>query len=416
MTRYNAHNSDTLVEHFFRNEYGKIVAVISRYLGIERIETAEDIVQETLLTAVEYWQHNGIPPNPSAWLYTTAKNKTLNYLRKQKYERNIELTTDFAELDFSDEQISDEQLRVMLKCCHPAISEEIQITLMLKILCGFSILEISSAFCTNHETINKRLVRGRKKLRELNASAGPQNDLNKNQEVLLKTIYLLFNEGYFPVSKNQIVRPDLCLEAIRLAEIIVSNEEARNKPDTHALLALMYLNASRFEARIGDRDEVIEMELQDRSLWNQELINCGLHHLGEAQEFGTISNYLILASISANHCVAISYEETNWQEILSLYDGLLTIEHSPAVQLNRLVALSKVKGVDLAISELKKLNTSKENYLYHSTLAELLKQVKKYSDAINHYEKAISLCPNDRDKRFLRKKLDKIVPISNSCV
>jgi len=422
MTKDNAHNSETLVEHFFRNEYGKIVAVISRYLGIERIETAEDIVQETLLPAVEYWKHKGLPPNPNAWLYTTAKNKTLNFLRKQKYEKNHEPEIhekDFAEFVFSDEQISDEQLRMMLRCCNPSISEEIQITLILKILCGFSISEISSAFGTNNETINKRLVRGRKKLREINNSMEQPNDLNDNLEVLLKTIYILFNEGYFPVRKNQIVRIDLCLEAIRLAEIIVNSERTINKQDPHSLLALMYLNASRFKARVGKEDEVIEMEVQDRSLWNQKLINKGLNHLSEAQKFEAISKYLILTGISANHCIAPSFAETNWQEILSLYDILLTIENSPIVQLNRLIALSKVEDMDFSIMEIKKLGSlkeMKENYLYFSTLALLFKQSKNYIDAIKHYKIAIAFCKNERDKKFLRKKMNEVVLISDSHV
>ena len=421
MTKYDK-NSEALVEHFFRTEYGKIVAVISKYLGIDRIETAEDIVQETLLTAVEYWQHKGIPPNPHAWLYATAKNKTLNYLRRQKLEKEVALNQPgirIEELDFSEEQISDELLNMMLKCCHPSISNETQIALILKILCGFSISEISSAFCTQSETINKRLVRGRKRLRENGRSTDKSTDLTGSWDVLLTTLFLLFNEGYSPVQKNQIIRLDLCLEAIRLAEILVSHAATPNKQSTHSLLALMYLNASRFETRQGKQGEVIEMELQDRKRWNQDLINKGLYHLNEAQDSKTISKYLILASISANHCIAHKAEETNWQEILKLYDILLSMENSPIVQLNRIVALGKANGPATAMLELQKLEHLKgmqENYLYHSTCASLLIQAKKNKEAILHYEKAISCCQNERDKAFLQKKLIALVPISNSQV
>jgi RNA polymerase sigma factor (sigma-70 family) len=416
MTKDNQQNSEFLIEHFFRNEYGKIVAVISKYVAIE---TAEDIVQETLLTAVEYWQHKGIPPNPNAWLYTTAKNKALNILRNHKYERGFQNQRQENNLDtieFTDEEICDEQLRVMTECCHPSISEETQITLILKILCGFSIGEIASAFYTKNETINKRLVRGRDKLKKNGFNREKPIDINQNQEVLLKTIYLLFNEGYFPSRKNQVVRKDFCLEAIRLAEIIVSNKTIMNRENAHALLALMCLNCSRFEARTGKSDEIIEMELQDRTLWNQDLLNKGLYHLSEAQKNQFISKYLILAGISANHSISQTYELTNWQEILSLYDVLLKLENSAIVRLNRLVALSKVKGPRIAISELLKIKELSSNHLYYSTLAELYKDTKDYTQAINYYEKAISISTNPRDKQFLTKKLNTLVPISKSHV
>lgn len=421
MTKYDK-NSKALVEHFFRTEYGKIVAVIAKYLGMDRIETAEDIVQETLLTAVEYWQHKGIPPNPHAWLYATAKNKTLNFLRRQKLEKEVALSQreiHIEELDFSAEQISDELLNMMLRCCHPSISNETQIALMLKILCGFSISEISSAFCTQSETINKRLVRGRKKLRENGRSMEKSNGLTGSWDVLLTTLYLLFTEGYSPAQKNQIIRLDLCLEAIRLAEILVPQATTSNKQNTHSLLALMYLNASRFEARQGQQGEVIEMELQDRTRWNQDLINKGLYHLNEAQEAKSISKYLILASISANHCIAPNVQATNWQEILDLYDVLLSLENSPMVQLNRIIALAKVNGPAVAILELKKwesLKDMQENYLYHSTFATLLLQSNMRNEAIEHFEKAILCCTNDRDKKFLAKKLAGLVPFSDSHV
>ena len=416
MKQENDESTEILVDHFFRNEYGKIVSVISKYV---EIVTAEDIVQETLLTAAEYWQHNGIPPNPSAWLYTTSKNKALNFIRKHKFEKNYQgqiREQELVTIDFSDEQISDEQLRVMAACCHPSISEETQIALILKILCGFSITEISSAFYASNETINKRLVRGRDKLKKNGFYKETSIDINSKLEVLLTTIYLLFNEGYFPSKKNQVVRKDFCVEAIRLAEIIVSNEKIIQKENAHALLALMSFNCSRFEARVKNVDEIIEMELQDRTLWNQELVNKGLYHLKEAQKNKFVSKYLILACISANHSISQTYEQTNWKEILSLYDVLLNLENSVIVKLNRLVALSKVKGSNIALTELRKLKGLTSNYLYHATLAELYRDTKDYAEAKIHYEKAISLATNVRDKNFLVKKLNGVVPISKSHV
>ncbi len=416
MTEHNKEKSEFLVEHFFRNEYGKMVAVISKYVAIE---TAEDIVQETLLTAVEYCQHNSIPANPQAWLYTTAKNKSLNWLRKNKFEREYQNQIQEQNLDtleFTDQLIVDEQLRIMLACCQSSISEETQVTLILKVLCGFSISEIASAFCTNNETINKRLVRGREKLKKNGLNLEDPNDINTSQEVLLKTIYLLFNEGYSPSRKNQVLRKDFCLEAIRLTEIIVSNEKIKRRDNAHALLALMCLNCSRFEARLKNGDEMIEMERQDRTLWNQELLSKGLRHLNEAQKNESISKYLILASISANHSISQNYEQTNWNEILALYDVLLTLENSAIVKLNRLVAFSKVQGSKKAISELLKLNGLTTNHLYYTTLAELSRDIGEQSEAENYYKKAISFVSNVRDKRFLVKKLNTLVPISKSHV
>ena len=408
MTDHPKEKSEVLVEHFFREEYGKMVAVISKYVALE---TAEDIIQDTLLTAVEYWQRKGIPPNPQAWLYTTAKHKALNWIRKNKFEREYQKQLPAQELDtleITDELIADEQLRVMVACCHPSISPDTQVTLILKILCGFSIPEIASAFCTNRETINKRLVRGREKLKTNGVNL--ENAHAIDQVVLLKTVYLLFNEGYFPSLKNQVVRKDFCLEAIRLTEIIISTEKVAHKDDAHALLALMCLNCARFDARTQEGDAMIEMERQDRTLWNQKLLSKGLYHLNEAQKNDTLSKYLILASISAHHSVAQDYEHTNWVEILALYDVLLTIENSAIVQLNRLVAFSKVKGVESAIPEVLKLEGLVSNYLYYSTLATFYRDLMDDAKAIANYEKAIALADNPRDKNFLIKKLSAIVP------
>lgn len=408
--------SNDLVEHFFRSEYGKILAVISKYVDLG---DAEDIVQETLMTATEYWKLNGIPPNPEAWLYKTAKNKTYNFLRKrntEKQHQNKEPQITSEEIRFSDEQVSDELLRMMLKCCHGSLSTNITITLILKILCGFSISEIASAFYTNTETINKRLVRGRKKLKT--NSTAPINfiDLNRNIETLLKVIYLLFNEGYLPANKNQVIRKDLCLEAIRLAEIIVGNKNVIDSKNGHSLLALMYLNCSRFEARINHEGEMIEIEYQDRTLWNKDLINKGLYHLEQVQQKRFISKYLILASISGNHCIAKSYQETNWQEILSLYDALLTLEDNTLVRFNRVVALSKAIGTSEAVNELQKLKELKQNHLFYSVLGQFKKELGKIDEAASCYRKAINLSQNSRDTKFLSKKLNNLVPISNTHV
>lgn len=412
-------DSQALVDHFFRSEYGKMVAVISRYLGPEQIETAEDIVQDTLLSAVENWKHHGIPPSPEAWLYKAAKNKVLNHLRHKNYVKELGSSPSglaFTELSFNDDAIFDDMLRVMTSCCQPGISEEIQITLILKTLCGFSISEIAASYGTSNEAINKRLVRGRKKLKESDTFNQQWVDLNANVEVLLKTIYLLFNEGYSPARKSQVIRMDLCLEAIRLAELIVSNVKVNDKQSSHSLLALMYLNTSRFEARMEVNEGTVDMEGQNRNLWNQDLINKGLDHLSKAQSSHTLSYYLVLASISANHCVAPSFEETNWQEIVKLYDALLAMENAPHIKLNRIVALSKSEGVVVALEAMQKEKSILKDHLYFSVLANFSKENGDIKTAVEYYSKAISCCPNDRDKRFFRKKMEELVPIIDAHV
>ncbi len=357
MSEINEKHSRKLAEHFFRNEYGKIVSVITKYLGIGNVQTAEDIVQETLLKAVDYWQHNGIPNNPQAWLYTTAKNLTINTLKRKKYqsefsERMIEYDSEQIEkFEISKELISDEQLKMMFVCCNPKISENTQICLILKILCGFSISEIANSFFTSTETINKRLVRGRKQLRTSNLNFKTPNDLNKRLPVVLKTIFLLFNEGYSPTQKNELIRYDLCLEAIRLSEILVESEIITQKSNCYSLLALMYFNASRFDSRMNSVDLMIEMDQQNRKNWNQALIDKGIQSLNKAICEERVSKYIILATISANYCVATSYEKTDWEEILDLYDSLLELEDSPIIRLNRSVPLFKVKGVRFAVLE-----------------------------------------------------------------
>ncbi len=411
-------DSQELTEHFFRNEYGKIVSVITRYIGTNDVQTAEDIVQETLLKAVDHWQHNGVPKNPKAWLYTTAKNHTLNVLKRNKYKTEYESQLkpesdqqELEHLDISEEQINDEQLKMMFVCCHPSISEPSQITLILKILCGFSIIEIANAFFTTTETINKRLVRGRKQLREAQISFEIPKDITKSLDIVLKTIYLLFNEGYSPSQQNIVVRYDLCLESIRLTEILVNNKHISNTADASALLALMYLNVARFEAR-NDAGDLIEMHKQDRKKWNLSLINRGIHYLNETTKNESLSIYLILATISGHHCIAPSFEETDWTAILMLYDSLLELQDTPLVRLNRSIPYAKVKGNTAGIRLLQELQHTSDiesHYLFHATLAEFYIQENMNTNAHKSLEKAISLCTNTRDVALLEKKIKSVI-------
>jgi len=420
MDESNKKNSSELTEHFFRNEYGKIVSVISKYIGNNNIHTAEDIVQETLLKAAETWQHNGVPENPTAWLYKTAKNKTLNHLKKDKIHLNYIQSTkkrpvENLTIEFSEEIINDEQLKIMFSCCQPTISEDTQISLILKILCGFSISEIANAFLTSTETINKRLVRGRKQLRQGSLLITSVDFVTDNLDTLLKTIYLLFNEGYSPSQKDQITNNSLCLEAIRLASILTKSTIIKQKSNVYALLALMYFNVSRFDARIDINNAPVALEKQNRELWNQTYINQGIHFLNSAIEKSKPSKYLILATISANYCIAKSYSDTKWDEILELYNRLIQIENSPLILLNRAVVISKNYGYKKAITELlhlKKSTAIEKNHLFHATLSEFYKKEKQLNNAVNSLKTAIELSKNNRDLILLEKKLNLLVPNS----
>lgn len=411
-----------LADHFFRTEYGKLVSVITRYLGTDQVETAEDIVQETLLKAVDYWQHHGIPKNPQAWLYTTARNLTLNLHRRSKHQqaftRQTQATREELQPEFplppSETGFADEQLTMMFVCCHPSLSADAQIALTLKILCGFSIAEIASAFFCPPDTINKRLVRGRKHLRTQQIRFELPPSIAERLPIVLQTIYLLFNEGYSPSRKNQVIRYDLCHEAIRLAEMLAPSPLIEAKGELHALLALMYLNAARFTARMNHSHTLIEMEQQDRSQWDQKLINTGIHSLNQAMAAQQVSPFLILATISAHHCIAPTYAATNWTDILALYDSYLLLADSPITRLNRSVAVAKVKGNPAAIEEVLALESASalaKNHRYFTTLGTFYQWNNELKKAASQFKKAISLAPTERDRELLSQKLAACVPV-----
>jgi len=410
-----------LVDHLFRHESGKMVAVLTRIFGPENIDLAEDVVQDALVEAISQWAYN-IPQNPSAWLYKVAKNKALNVINRNKYKRKYqsdiihflksEWTIEPA-MDhfFSEQEIADDQLRMMFTCCYPAISSDSQVALILKTLCGFSIPEIARAFLTTEDTINKRLVRARQNIREANISfevpAG--EELDKRLDTVLETIYLLFNEGYSASSGDKLIRYELCEEAIRLTEMIVSHHAISDNSNTAALLALMLLNASRFASRLDRDGNILQMQDQDRTLWDLSLMERGFYYLRNSASANGISSYHILAAISSYHCSAPDFNSTDWSSILSLYDKLLLIDDSPIVILNRTVALSKVEGPLEAIAELEKIKDNpafKQYHLFYSTQAEFYIQANQYPDAVNCLEKAIRLASVKAEQGLLQKRLN----------
>lgn len=410
-----------LVDHLFRDESGKLVAVLTKILGTENMMTAEDVVQEAMTEAVNQWAYKGVPENPSGWLYNVAKYKALNFFRQKKVQQKYSANTspsqqsthdsepNYDEL-FSETHIADDQLRMMFTCCHPSISVDSQIAMTLKTLCGFSISEIARAFLTSEENINKRLVRARSIIREnrINFEVPVGSELVKRLNTVLETIYLLFSEGYNASVGEESIRYELCDEAIRLTQLIADHSLIKYKSDVWALLALMLLNASRFKARQSNHTELISLEKQDRTLWNTEYIRQGITYLDRSIENDQVSKYQILATISAHHCTAKSNQETDWESILTLYETLTLLEQSPIVLLNRAIAVSKVRGVDQGLNELKALRFDPLLALYpyyYSTLAELSWLKPNYQEAVGYFEKAISLSHNEREKKHLEIRL-----------
>jgi RNA polymerase sigma-70 factor (ECF subfamily) len=393
--------------------------VLCRSLGIEHISIAEDLVGDTFLLAAETWGLKGIPQNPAAWLYTVAKNKAKDLLKRntlfsQKISPQIQHSADLkneTEIDLSAQNIQDSQLQMMFAICYLGIPPEAQIGLSLRILCSFSIDEIADAFLTNKETINKRLYRAKEKLKQDNVKIEfpSENEIDKRIENVLTTLYLLFNEGYYSSNNNAVLRKDLCLEAMRLTHMLTENETT-NKPSVNALLALMCFHASRFEARIDSNGELILYEDQDISLWNRELIVQGERYLNKASTGNYLSKYHWEAAIAYWHTTT-NNEGRKWEKILSLYNQLLMTEYSPIAALNRTYALSKVYGNEEAIVEAEKLKLDK-NHLYHCLLGELYSDVD-LQKAIGHLQQALKLSRVTADKKVIKNKITKLGRLKN---
>ncbi len=403
----------------FRTEYSKITAVLCKFLGVDHIEAAEDIASETFALALDTWTYKGIPENPTAWLYTVAKNKAKNQIRrieifKEKISEDLKHSPNeeaSIEIDLSEKNITDSQLQMLFAICHPSISVESQIGLALRILCGFGIDEIANAFLSNRETISKRLVRARETLRIEKVQIVPiaASEISGRIETVLKTLYLLFNEGYYSESDDAVLREDLCLEAIRLTHLLVENRET-NLPAANALLSLMCFHASRFAARKNDNGEIILYQDQDESLWNQGLIDKGARYMLQASQGKILSKYHLEANIAYWHTVKKDSPE-KWESILQLYNRLLQIEYSPVAALNRTFALAKAnahladdQGKKLAIAEAEKLNLSNNHY-YFALLGILYKEIDREKSKIN-FQKALPLAKSQTDKKTIMRYLN----------
>jgi RNA polymerase sigma factor (sigma-70 family) len=403
-----------LIPHLFRREFTRIVAVLSKLFGIEHIEIAEDIAGETFLAALEIWPFKGIPPNPTAWLYAIAKNKAKNYLhRDQIFLTKVTPAVKhesggFAEIeiDLSEKNITDSQLQMLFAVCHPALSTEAQICLALRILCGFGIEEIATAFLTNRETINKRLFRAKEKLRlEKAAMELPgRAELGQRLDTVLLTLYLLYNEGYYSESQDAVLREDLCGEAMQLVFLLIENETT-HLPAVDALFSLMCFHASRFPARKDANGEMVLYADQDENLWDQQLIAQGAYHLHRASQGNTLSRYHLEASIAYWHTIKTDTPE-KWENILQLYNHLLTVVYSPIAALNRTFALSRARSKEEAIAAAEKLQLADNPYYY--TLLGVLYTDVDAEKALGHLQKALTLARTQADKQAIQRAIGKM--------
>lgn len=419
-TILNKPGAESLIDHLFRHEAGKMVSVLTRIFGLKHIEIAEDIVQDTFLKAVNDWRFHGVPENPQAWLYRVAKNGTIDLIRHNKYVQQYEeelnnllksewtLSRSVSNL-FLDTEIKDSQLRMIFTSCHPELPKESQIALTLKTLCGFNIHEISKALLTTEANINKRLYRAKQKLRDENLKfeipAG--KDLTPRLESVYKVIYLLFNEGYYSTDSETLIRKDLCAEAIRLCQLL-SEHPTGDKPKTFALLALMLLHAARLDARINDLGNVILLGEQDRVKWDELMIAKGLEYLDKASTGNELSEYHLEAGIAAYHATAGSFDTTDWKSVLELYDILYKLNSSPVTLLNRAIVIGQILGAKPAIEELKKIKKLEKYYLYHTTIAEFYKQLNENSSALAHLRSALKLTNSKAEKNLIKERIEKL--------
>jgi RNA polymerase sigma factor (sigma-70 family) len=407
-----------IVEHLFRHEGAKMVATLTRIFGVEHLTLAEDVVQEALARALQTWPFYGVPKNPSAWIMRASRNLALDVVRRRKVFQNKQTEiirlmdrdgTRPDETIFSEDEISDDRLRLMFVCCHPAIPAEAQVALALKTLCSFSVAEIGHAFLTTEAAIAKRLTRAKQKISQaripFEIPAG--KELAQRLDNVLQSLYLLFNEGYKASSGENLVREELCEEAIRLTELLVAHP-AGNQPKAHALLALMLLNSARNPTRLDSEGNLLRLKEQDRSRWDKSMVARAMFHFAQSAAGEELSEYHLQAGIAACHCAAKDYESTDWRKILLLYDRLIEFDQSPVVALNRAVALANIRGSKAglqAVRSIRGINKLSSYYLLYAVQGEFEMRSGNLQAATEQFRKAFELADTKSERAFLLKQL-----------
>ncbi len=404
---------DHLVDHLFRHESGKMVSVLTKMLGIENLDVAHDIVQDTLLKAMSVWRYGTLPDNPAAWLYTVARNKAIDFLRARKARTRLGNTKEISQLPdhipeeiFDESEIRDSVLRMIFACCHPVIAEESQVALALKTLCGLSVGEIARAFITNEETIAKRIYRAKERIQseKITLEVPHASQIKTRIDSVHRVLYLMFNEGYNSSQPDQLIRKDICAESMRLCHLLTL-QDATNIPSTQALLALMCFQASRLDARIDEQGQIVTLKYQDRNKWSQALIDKGNDYLDLATAREDISVYHLEAGIAALHSYSPSFEQTDWKSVYDLYEALYSMRPSPIVALNKAIASSYAISHESALEQLRKIKGLDNHHLYHAALGEVFYQLNKKSEARHHFEQAYRLTASRAERQFIDGKI-----------
>ncbi len=429
-----------LVEHTFRREYGRLVSRLAREFGFHRTEAAEDAAQDALMSALRAWAQGGAPDQPAAWLYRVARNRLLDDLRRREH-RNVSLdddggpdadgdahpslvdtlpdpTSGTPNVHF-DHEIADDELRMLFVCADESIPLDSQTVLALKILCGFSTREIALRLLTTEDNVHKRLARGRERLRALGPDLGDTPALaalEARRESVLRIVYLLFNEGYSSTQAEQLIRRELCDEAMRLAHLLAEHPVC-GSAEVDALLALMYFHTARFDARLDGQGGLLLLEEQDRSKWDATLIRHGLawlHRSGRGEHF---SRCHAEAAVAVEHCLAPSFEQTNWHAIVDAYETLERFEPSPLHALNRAIALAQWKGPQAGLEVLRAITPPTwlaGYYLWDATMGELERRAGNVDRARRHLERALQAAPHPAECDLIRRRLAACEPTRGS--
>jgi len=404
------------VEAVYRSDWGRIVATLISLLG--DFELAEEHAQEAFAAALDQWPVKGVPDSPRAWIIQTAKYKAIDRLRRQtlfseKLQPQLahEVGNVSHQPGYDDAEIPDERLRLIFTCCHPALAREAQVALTLRTLCGLETDEIARAFVVSESTMAQRLVRAKRKIRDAKIpyKVPEAADMVERLDPVLSVIYLVFNEGYTATRGNELIRHDLCAEAIRLARVTCQLMWPSPPSEATGLLALMLFHDARRESRVSDSGDIVLLEEQDRTRWNRQQIAEALPLVGEAMQRS--GPYALQAAIAAEHCKAMRFEDTDWHQIARLYDQLERLNPSPIVSLNRAVAVAMSEGPEVALAAIDALDRSGElsdYHLFYATRADLLRRMGAHEQAAQNYSQALALVSNERERAYLERRLREV--------